>query len=120
MQSEPVGHAREQYISPLQLLISLTVAGAILGWLIFAGASGQSALVAILSGSTALTVCRVLKRLFMGYLILEKSKLVLNSKINLNVSKSVVKVFDIYFAMVLVSSFCYGLGLTTQLVFSVV
>lgn len=120
MQSEPVAQSRSQYISPVQLLISLTVAGLILGGLVFAGASGHSAAIAILTGSAALTICRILKRLFMGYFVLEQQKLVLKSNIDLDIGKGVVKVFDIYFAMLLVSGFCYGLGLTTKLVMSVV
>jgi len=120
METQDANICRSHYISPLQLLISLTVAIVIISGLIIAGATDMSAGVAILLGATALTLGRIIKRLYTTCIIYEQGTLSFKTG-ELAIGRSaVVKVFDIYLSRVILSSFFYGIGITWQFLLTLV
>lgn len=118
MESLDLTEKRVTKSSPIQLLISLTVGCIALIGLLFAGIFGFPLFFAITIGALFLTFGRVLKKLL--------TKLAHSSKLS---SKDVffgresgqglVRALDVYFAMMLISTFCYGIGATLQWLFNI-
>ena len=118
MSSPNLNSQRAYYVSPLQLLISLTAAFTIILFLLVAGALGISAVFAILTGAMAFTLGRIVKRVYLSGQLVESNTGGIHLFRRFSIHKGLVKVFDIYLSRIFISSFFYGIGISTQVIAS--
>lgn len=100
--------------SPLQLLIYLTVGVATFVCLFLADALEWSAPITIFGAAAMFTFLRGTKKLFVVWTThgqFNVKKRVKDGQLN----KQVRKLFDVYFSMLLLSLFCYGVGVALHI-----
>ena len=109
-----VADKRIRRASPAQLLIFLTLAGFVFSSLFVAGFLGWSLFFAVSLGACALTFGRIAKKVWAKLVSLRSSSIKQFYQQNYVATADIYRFLDVYFAMMLVSGFCYSMGAAAQ------